>query len=234
MTALYAFLSGPALTASLLVFGAGMLWRAGRYVAGLGWRRDQLAYRPWSVRALGAAGWSVWDWLVCGTRSARGHRFLCFVSSLFHVSMILLLLFSPGHALLRREHIGFGFSMHPALANAVTCLALLALGLLILRRLLVRAVRFLTRWKDWLLFALCAGTLLSGLCARLDSGGAFRERLPEVSPWLLAHMACGEVLLILAPFLFSHMLFFFLSRMQIGLDFAIKRGGRKRGTGFPW
>ena len=41
--------------------------------------------------------------------------------------------------------------------------------------------------------------------------------------------------LILAPFTkLSHIVLYFMSRGQLGMDFAIKRGGATRGPVFPW
>ena len=49
------------------------------------------------------------------------------------------------------------------------------------------------------------------------------------------HMFSGELILILAPFTkLSHMALFFASRAQLGIDYAVKRGGASRGPAFPW
>ena len=48
-------------------------------------------------------------------------------------------------------------------------------------------------------------------------------------------MLSGELFLILAPFTkLSHIVLYFMSRAQLGMDFAIKRGGGTRGGAFPW
>jgi len=45
----------------------------------------------------------------------------------------------------------------------------------------------------------------------------------------------GEAFLILAPFTkLSHIALYFMSRGQLGMDYAIKRGGATRGGVFPW
>ena len=50
-----------------------------------------------------------------------------------------------------------------------------------------------------------------------------------------AHMFSGELILILAPFTkLSHIALFFASRAQLGIDYAVKRGGASRGPAFPW
>ncbi len=52
--------------------------------------------------------------------------------------------------------------------------------------------------------------------------------------WLIAHIISGEVWLIAVPFTkLSHIILFFMSRAQIGMDYGIKRGGMK-GSGIVW
>jgi hypothetical protein len=52
--------------------------------------------------------------------------------------------------------------------------------------------------------------------------------------WLIAHILSGEIMLIAVPLTkLSHALLFFLSRMQLGMDYGIKRGGMKS-PGMRW
>ena len=61
-----------------------------------------------------------------------------------------------------------------------------------------------------------------------------RYELGNESFWLPAHIISGEMLLIAVPFTkLSHILLFFMSRAQLGMDFGIKRGGMK-GKGLTW
>ena len=49
------------------------------------------------------------------------------------------------------------------------------------------------------------------------------------------HILTGEAVLLLAPFTkLSHIVLFFMSRGQLGMDYNIKRGGHARETAFPW
>ena len=69
---------------------------------------------------------------------------------------------------------------------------------------------------------------LTGIVARFELCGNYEG-------WMLAHVLFGELFLILAPFTkLSHIALFFMSRAQIGMDYAIKRGGAARGGAFPW
>ena len=51
--------------------------------------------------------------------------------------------------------------------------------------------------------------------------------------WINLHILCGVTVLLLAPFTkLAHIVLFFCTRIQIGMDFGIKRGGMK--TNFDW
>jgi hypothetical protein len=61
-----------------------------------------------------------------------------------------------------------------------------------------------------------------------------RYAVGDYETWLLIHILCGELLLILAPFTkLSHIILFFMSRAQLGMDYGIKRGGMKTARGWP-
>jgi nitrate reductase gamma subunit len=99
--------------------------------------------------------------------------------------------------------------------------------MLLARRITLPQVRFLTDRKDIAILALCLFTLATGLIARFD--------LFAYDFILGLHMLSGEVILVLAPFTkLSHMALFFASRAQLGIDYAVKRGGASRGPAFPW
>jgi hypothetical protein len=58
--------------------------------------------------------------------------------------------------------------------------------------------------------------------------------MPAPSFWLIAHVLSGELLLIAIPLSkLSHVVKFFCSRIQLGIDFGVKRGGMKSG-GMKW
>ena len=88
-------------------------------------------------------------------------------------------------------------------------------------------LRQLSNGGDWLILLLTFLPFATGLMARFD-GSAYQT-------WMIAHVISGELFLILAPFTkLSHIVLFFMSRAQIGMDYAIKRGGATRGGAFPW
>ncbi|WP_303193028.1 respiratory nitrate reductase subunit gamma, partial [uncultured Desulfovibrio sp.] len=141
---------------------------------------------------------------------------------------VLIPLFLLGHTVLLEYYTGISLPALPgALADILSIAAVVGLVLLALRRLAVPALRQLNSGQDWFILLLTFLPFATGLMARLNTA--------SYESWMIAHVLCGELFLILAPFTkLSHIVLFFMSRAQIGMDFAIKRGGATRGGAFPW
>ena len=178
---------------------------------------------------LKGAAQSALAWLVpFGTRSMRQAPFFTFFTFLFHLGVVFVPLFLAGHSVLLKSAVGFGLPTIPqGLADFLTLLAIAAMIFLIFRRLALPEVRILTTRSDWLVLALAGVPLVSGCMAALH--------LPGYDFWLTLHMLSGEIMLIAAPFTkLSHIVLYFMSRGQLGMDFSIKRGGEYRGPAYPW
>lgn len=112
-------------------------------------------------------------------------------------------------------------------SDAFTVLAIVGAFMMILRRVALPEVRFLTTLGDWGILLLVLFVLVAGFLARMQA--------PGYESWLLWHIFAAELVLILAPFTkLSHIVLYFMSRGQLGMDYAIKRGGASRGPAFPW
>ena len=86
-----------------------------------------------------------------------------------------------------------------------------------------------------LLFLLKGVGILLLVLFVLVAGFLARMQAPGYESWLLWHIFSAELVLILAPFTkLSHIVLYFMSRGQLGMDYAIKRGGASRGPAFPW
>ncbi|CAK7035997.1 MAG: hypothetical protein DELT_00566 [Desulfovibrio sp.] len=223
------FLAGPGLVISLTVFFLGMTWRVAWYLRGLDWRLDRVAYKPYLKRGMKGAVQSVFAWLLpFGTHAWRKAPFFTAFTFLFHLGVILLPLFLAGHTVLMRSALGFSLPAIPqGLADFLTVGAIIGLAGLVIRRLTLPEVRILTTRSDWAVLALAGVPLVTGFLAAMLFGG--------YGFWLTLHMLSGEIMLIVAPFTkLSHIVLYFMSRGQIGMDFSIKRGGEFRGPAFPW
>jgi len=223
------FLTGPMLVASLSIFFVGLALRALLYFKGLDQKLERIAYTRYMASGLKGAAASIIKWLVPfasrGWRSAIPNAIPFF---LLHLGAVLLPFFLLGHTIVLEDVTGISLPAMPMLlADVLTFLAIFGLLIYLGRRVMLDHVSIMTTGQDWYMLFLTLFVFLSGAFARFGVAG--------YDAWLLLHVLSGEILLITAPFTkFSHIILFFCSRAQIGMDFAIKRGGRERGAAFPW
>ena len=172
---------------------------------------------------------SVFQWLVpFGTHSWRRQPYFTIAFFLFHIGVVIVPLFLAGHMVIMQERFGFSLPALPMwFSDAFTVLAIVGAFMMVLRRIALPEVRFLTNWGDWGILLLVLFVLVAGFLARMQA--------PGYESWLLWHIFSAELVLILAPFTkLSHIVLYFMSRGQLGMDYAIKRGGASRGPAFPW
>jgi len=223
------FLTGPMLIASLGIFFVGLALRAVLYFKGLDWKLERIAYTRHMSSGLTGAAASILKWIIPfasrGWRAAVPNAIPFF---LLHLGAVLLPFFLLGHTVVLEDAAGISLPALPMpLADLLTFWAILGLLIYIGRRLMLAHVRILTTGQDWYLLFMTLFIFASGAFARFHASGS--------EAWLLLHVLSGEILLITAPFTkFSHIVLFFCSRAQIGMDFAIKRGGKERGAALPW
>jgi nitrate reductase gamma subunit len=223
------FITGPLFLLSLAVFVIGLAIRAVLYVRGLDARLERVAYSYHTERSIPGALTSIFKWLIPGgTTGWRSQPVATFLFFLLHFGAVLVPLFLLGHTVMLETYLGISLPSLPGgVADVLSIMALSGLLLFALRRLSSPALRQLNSGQDWLILLLTFLPFATGLMARLD-GSAYQT-------WMIAHVLSGELFLLLAPFTkLSHIVLFFMSRAQIGMDFAIKRGGATRGGAFPW
>ena len=230
-SSLYLFLTGPGLYISLAVFFIGLGARFVLYFMGLDWKLERIGYKSDLPHGLKGGLHSAFSWLIpFGTRGWRAQPFMASAFFLLHFGAVLVPLFLIGHNVILREKFGFSLpSLPQPVTDVLTVMSIVGLLLLILRRIALAEVRILSGWLDYGLLLLVLALFVSGFFATQGIG--------VYECCLLGHIFLGELLLILAPFTkMSHIALYFASRIQIGMDFAIKRGGynRKSGPYFPW
>jgi len=225
---MYQFVTGPLLWLSFAVFLIGSLVHVVRYFRGLDWKLDRVAYREYPVYGIKGALRSILFWLVpFGTRSWRVNPGMTVISFTFHLGLLITPIFLTAHAVLLKERWGLDW---PAISNPTADVLsgiVIAAGIfLILRRIGLSEVRVLTTIKEYLAVAVAIAPFVTGLIAAMG-GENYRF-------WLILHILSGELWLVAIPFTkLSHVVLFFCSRAQIGMDFGIKRGGMKC-KGMAW
>jgi len=221
---LYKIVTGPVAWVAFGIFFVGIVARVVMYFKGLDWQMDRVAYKPhWKYGVKGALR-SIGYWLVpFGTRSWRFYPFFTIVFFTFHIGLVLTPIFLEAHTVLMKERLGFGlWTISGGLADVLTIGVMVACVFLILRRIALPEVRIITTWYDYLLLAIAVAPFITGYLAA--------HRIGDYQFWLIAHIITGEIMLVSIPFTkLSHFVLFFMSRMQLGMDYGIKRGGMKRG-----
>jgi nitrate reductase gamma subunit len=224
---MYEFVTGPLAWVAFAVFFFGLIARLIWYIRGLDWQLDRVAYTHHMLYGIKGAARSVVQWLIpYGTHSWRFYYVFTILVFVFHLGIIITPIFLLSHNLLLEERWGFRLPALPeAFTNGMTVLVMVAVVLILVRRFVLPHVRILTTAYDIVLLLIVAAPFVTGFVAYQQMG--------DYQFWLIAHILSGEIMLIAVPLTkLSHALLFFMSRMQLGMDYGIKRGGMK--TGMQW
>jgi len=225
---MYEFVTGPLAWVAFGVFFFGLMARLIWYIRGLDWQLDRVTYTKNIRYGIKGAVRSVAYWLIpYGTHSWRFYYVFTLLVFIFHIGIIITPIFLLSHNILLEERWGFGLPALPeALTNGMTLAVMTAALLILLRRFIFAQVRILTTWYDVVLLLVVVAPFFTGFMAY--------QQLGNYHFWLIAHILSGEIMLIAVPLTkLSHALLFFLSRMQLGMDYGIKRGGMKS-PGLRW
>lgn len=214
---MYDFFAGPGLWIAFAVCLGGLFIRVA-FLVGISRERDRVIYNHVSV------SWglkSIFHWLIpWGSSSMRLQPLFTLMFFLFHICLLATPVFLNAHNILWDEAFGVSpWSMPDKLADML-CWVLLATGLYLLGRRIIRPeVRILTGAGDVTLLLLTLLPFLTGLLAYHQWG--------PYETMVLLHMISAEVLLVLIPFTkLGHMVLFFFTRAFIGFEMGGRRGAR--------
>ncbi len=225
---MYQLITGPLLWLSFGIFFIGVIVRVVRYIRGLSWQMDRVTYRVNVSYGIRGALRSIFFWLFpFGTRGWRAKPGMTILFFVFHIGLIITPIFLMAHNIILKERWGISwFTLPGAVADLLVIAVMVCVVFFILRRIAFPEVRILTTPYDYLLLAIAVAPFVTGFFAS--------HQVPGYKFWFMAHIICGEIMLIAIPFTkLSHAVMFFLSRGQLGMDYGIKRGGMK-GKGLAW
>lgn len=211
MQSVYNFATGYLAWAAWIIFLGGMTWRIVKLVSTA--RKKEMnaaAYMSLGYSLRSIARWST-PFATLGWRANPSVTIATFV---FHISLILLALFAPGHAVMWDYLFGVNVPSLPEhLADGLTLAAILCLFFFIFRRLRNPAVRYVTSAPDWSMLALVTLVFVSALFAKLQIGPTL--------PVTLVHVLSGEAVLIALPFTrLSHAFLIPFTRAYMGSEFG--------------
>jgi nitrate reductase gamma subunit len=214
---MYAFLTGPALWVTFIIFIGGLVMRVA-FLAGLSRERDRVFYNhaeaSWALK-------SIIHWLLpMGSVSLRQQPLFALVFFVFHVCLLAVPLFLNAHNTLWDESFGVSlWSMSDTLAD-ILAMVVIGCGIfLFIRRLVRPEVRILTSAWDYTLILLTLAPFVTGVLAYHQWG--------PYETILILHVLFAEVLLIVIPFSkLGHIILFFFTRSFIGFEMGGRRGAR--------
>jgi nitrate reductase gamma subunit len=225
---MYDLLTGPFAWIAFSVFFIGLTVRIVLYIKGLDWKLDRVTYTKNVSYGIRGIIRSISAWLLpFGTKSWRVNPGFTILVFSFHIGIVVTPLLLMAHNILLKERWGISFLTIPdAVADILTITVIISAAFLVLRRIIYSEVRILTTAYDYLLMAITVAPFITGFMAYHNESG--------YNFWLIVHIICGEIMLIVIPFTkLSHIVLFFLSRAQLGMDYGIKRGGMKN-KGLAW
>ncbi len=214
---MYAFLTGPALWVTFIIFIGGLIVRVA-FLAGLSRERDRVFYNhanaSWAFR-------SIVNWLIpLGSVSLRQQPIFALVFFAFHVCLLAVPLFLNAHNILWDQ--AFAVSLWSMSDKLADILAMVVIGcgvFLFIRRLVRPEVRILTTVWDYTLILLTLAPFVTGVLAYHQWG--------PYETMLILHILFAEVLLIVIPFSkLGHIILFFFTRSFVGFEMGTRRGAR--------
>lgn len=214
MQAFYNLLIGPGAWITWAVFIGGIIWRISTMFT-LARQKDMsaIAYMEWRHSLRSILHW-ITPFCALGWRENPAMTVATFC---FHVCVVLLVLFAPGHAVMWNYSFGLHIWMLPqSIADIMTLVAIACCLFFAWRRITVPAVRFVTRMMDWTVLLMVFVPLATGILANYIT--------IENIVFATLHVLSGEALLMAIPFTrFSHAVFSVFTRAYIGSEFGSVR-----------
>jgi nitrate reductase gamma subunit len=189
---------------------------------------DRVAYTDHLSHGVKGALKSIVSWLLpFGTRRWKTRPGMTILVFVFHIGLVFTPIFLLAHNIILQRRWGLSwFTLPGGVADMLTIAVIVSAVFLVLRRIAFSEVRILTTAYDYLLLAISVAPFITGFLAG--------QKVAGYEVWLYTHIITGEIMLIAIPFTkLSHIVLFFLSRGQLGMDYGIKRGGMK-GKGLAW
>jgi hypothetical protein len=203
------FFRGPFFRVALLVFVGGMAYRLVRILL-LGWSRDKVPGRGSKVTGVVKTylkGLLVLPFIPWVKRTFTPNALTYVAGGLFHLSLLLVVVFATPHMLVWKSLLGFGWPTLPfPVTDWFAAIGIIALVALLVDRLTHPVLKLITRAPLWWNWALVFLPFVTGYMMTHHLG--FRYEV-----LFSLHMITVDVLLIWIPFSrISHFLFYFFSR----------------------
>jgi len=213
---MYEFSRGPLVWIAFIVFFAGSIYRI---ISTISQAKKDKVVLPYMTFKYGFR--SILHWIIpFGSHNMRVRPGFTIVSFLFHISLLLVPVFTLGHALLVKQSWGVNWWALPDwLSTAMTIIVIIGGTMFFSRRIADPTVRLVTSAGDFILLIIVLAPFVTGLLAYYQ---AFTYETV-----IVLHMWSGAIWLMMIPFTrIVHMLFFPLTRAYMGNEFGYVRNAR--------
>lgn len=211
---LYELVRGPLVWVAFIVFLGGITYNLCRVFRKT--KEDPVFYKYMKIKYI--LRFYLFWFVPFGSYSMRSHPWFTLISYIFHVGIILVPVFFIGHIELWNESWGISWKGLPNVWSDILTLSTLLCGmLLLLRRIFIKEVRYLSTSMDYLLLVLVILVFATGFLARY-------QLIFNYKTIVIIHMLLGELMLAMIPFTkFLHMFYFWFIRVHTGSEFGAVR-----------
>jgi nitrate reductase gamma subunit len=217
MQSAYAIVSGPLAWLAFLIFFGGIAYRLIRLLRDVHRTEKWIySYMSWKYSLRSIVRWL----LPFGTVNWRRHPGLTVATFAFHLCLLITPIFLLSHVVLWDEAFDLSWWTLPdALADVMTLVVVVCCVYFLVRRLVAPEVKFVTSASDFVILAIAAAPFITGFLAY--------HQWFAYPVMVIAHIVCGEIMLIAIPFTrLSHMIFSPLTRAYMGSEFGKVRHAR--------
>jgi len=213
---MYEIVTGPLLWLAFAVFIVGSVYRIVKMLKLA--KKEKVIFPYMDLRH---SLRSLFHWLVpFASRNMRLRPVMTIVTFAFHLCLILTPIFIVGHVMFWDMSWGIKWwSLPDPVADAMTVIVILACIFLLVRRMIVWEVSYVTYAADYIFLLIVLGTFTTGFMAH--------HQMVAYKPILTIHILFGELMLAAIPLTrLSHMLYFFFTRSYMGCEFGYVRNSK--------
>ena len=214
---IYNFVSGPLVWLAFIIFIGGSIYRIWSLISLVN-KKEKYIYTFMSLKY---SLRSIMHWITpFATVNWRKRPVMTIITFVFHAGLVIMPFFVSAHVIMFHNAWGFSWGSLPeSFTDAVTLLVIIACVIFLLRRLVLREVKFLTDASDYGILLMAAAPFITGFMAYHNIG--------NYHFWIILHMLSGQIMLVAIPFTrLSHMLYAVFTRSYIGSEFGKVRHAR--------
>jgi len=214
---IYNFVSGPLVWLAFIIFIGGSIYKIWSLISLVN-KKEKYIYTFMSLKY---SLRSIMHWITpFATVNWRKRPVMTIITFVFHAGLVIMPFFVSAHVIMFHNAWGFSWGSLPeSFTDAVTLLVIIACVIFLLRRLVLREVKFLTDASDYGILLMAAAPFITGFMAY--------HNIWNYHFWIILHILSGEIMLVAIPFTrLSHMLYAVFTRSYIGSEFGKVRHAR--------